>query len=56
MEKPTEKQLNYIKIIEEEYIGERNKEEFFRGKTKKEASEWLSKYAPGYKKRMRKYE
>ena len=37
MEKPTEKQLNFIKIIEEEW--EHNP---FTGTTKKEATEYIS--------------
>ena len=38
MEKPTKKQLNFIKVIEEEW-----KENLFAGTTKKEASEYISK-------------
>ena len=37
MEKPTEKQLNFIKIIEEEW--EHNR---FTGATKKEATQYIS--------------
>lgn len=37
MEKPTEKQLNFIKVIEEEW-----KQNPFTGTSKKEASEYIS--------------
>lgn len=40
--KPTQKQIDYITSIEEE-LGV-----IFKGKTKQEAREWLSKYAPIY--------
>ena len=37
MEKPTEKQLNFIKVIEEEW-----KQKRFTGTTKKEATQYIS--------------